>query len=766
MIWLQNFHFRSSTISKFIPDFELATLYGIYTKLVGFNGAKPLKSMDWRSSFRGFLSKGDREAEAIFSEYRRTADDVTFKKRAEALIGRGSQKAPKRGGNRSSATSSSSSSSGPTPVDADAYAGTAMVRFRQMLKGGDAQAQAIHAAFRASGDRDVFLQQVTAHTAQETRGQWARGPGHAAAATVPLPGAGLTGRTAKEAHAAQAQAARHRPIILSSNMARREQLPAAQHRSSSSSSSSNRRRRRRRDDGSNSRWGSNDEAIGRAAAAAAQAIPQPAENGAATAKNKREESPDASRALSNLPGVHLDNPPGTEECEICHIPEAPAAGGEFPAISPTSPTPDRPGYRTAAGGWSDQTQQQQQQQQRASHQAQMTRQQQEQQRRQRQHQLLEQHRRQQREEEEQRQLEEQKSAEEALAAEAEKSANALLRRIYASRDTAGGEVFEGVIAELRYAADAARHAPTPEGSRDYSAEEERRRFGRGDAAVRAAQPLRRVPLLLRVPAAEHQITGTLFGMLVRQKLVPDSPALGVALRYVLDALHDRTSDPAVDAAAAEVGGAAAAKALGGRMYRCFGIFALRQFVPRLMEWPHFCGHLLHARRGAAPRARAADASSSARHDAAGRRGGGGARAPAASQRRSGSGSSGSSGNGCTAKLIADAGASSSSSSSSSSRSFGAGRRSSARQNKVEAAAARRQQDVGLGWEDSWMQIVVATRRFPGRNRRRSAYRVEAASTRIARKERADSVMGMLGLKGPRRPPLRCCPVRIQRLCRR
>ena len=152
---------------------------------------------------------------------------------------------------------------------------------------------------------------------------------------------------------------------------------------------------------------------------------------------------------------------------------------DFPALSPTSPTPDR--YRVIAtlpGGWSAEAEQQQlqlqqqQQQQRASHQAQMTRQQQqqqlqqqhhqrqqEQQRRQRQQEFLEQHRRQQREEEQQRQLEEQKSAEEALAAEAEKSANALFRRIYASRDTAGGEVFEGVIAELCYAADAARHAP-------------------------------------------------------------------------------------------------------------------------------------------------------------------------------------------------------------------------------------------------------------------------------------------------------------------
>jgi CCR4-NOT transcription complex subunit 1 len=73
----------------------------------------------------------------------------------------------------------------------------------------------------------------------------------------------------------------------------------------------------------------------------------------------------------------------------------------------------------------------------------------------------------------------------------------------------------------------------------------------------------------RYPDRELLITGILFGVLVQNQLVT-SMALGIALRYVLEALRQ----PA-----------------GSKLFQ-FGVQALAQFQDRLPEWPQYCALLL------------------------------------------------------------------------------------------------------------------------------------------------------------------------------
>ena len=73
----------------------------------------------------------------------------------------------------------------------------------------------------------------------------------------------------------------------------------------------------------------------------------------------------------------------------------------------------------------------------------------------------------------------------------------------------------------------------------------------------------------KYPDKELRITGILFGSLIQHQLVSFLP-LGVALRYVLDALR---------------------KPAGSKMFK-FGLYALEQFKPRLYEWPQYCSHIL------------------------------------------------------------------------------------------------------------------------------------------------------------------------------
>jgi len=61
----------------------------------------------------------------------------------------------------------------------------------------------------------------------------------------------------------------------------------------------------------------------------------------------------------------------------------------------------------------------------------------------------------------------------------------------------------------------------------------------------------------------------LFGALIQHQLVQQL-TLGLALRYVLDALRKPVQD---------------------KMHR-FGTFALQQFMGRLHEWPKYCTHIL------------------------------------------------------------------------------------------------------------------------------------------------------------------------------
>ncbi|MCO5612109.1 hypothetical protein L7F22_066371 [Adiantum nelumboides] len=71
------------------------------------------------------------------------------------------------------------------------------------------------------------------------------------------------------------------------------------------------------------------------------------------------------------------------------------------------------------------------------------------------------------------------------------------------------------------------------------------------------------------PERELRITAILFGSLIKHQLV-SSLTLGIALRYVLDALR---------------------KPLDSRMFS-FGLAALEKFRDRLVEWPQYCNHIL------------------------------------------------------------------------------------------------------------------------------------------------------------------------------
>lgn len=73
----------------------------------------------------------------------------------------------------------------------------------------------------------------------------------------------------------------------------------------------------------------------------------------------------------------------------------------------------------------------------------------------------------------------------------------------------------------------------------------------------------------KYPDKELRITGILFGSLIQHQLVSFLP-LGVALRYVLDALR---------------------KPPNTKMFK-FGLYALEQFKARLCEWPQYCSHIL------------------------------------------------------------------------------------------------------------------------------------------------------------------------------
>ncbi|KAI7898110.1 CCR4-Not complex component, Not1-domain-containing protein [Cokeromyces recurvatus] len=73
----------------------------------------------------------------------------------------------------------------------------------------------------------------------------------------------------------------------------------------------------------------------------------------------------------------------------------------------------------------------------------------------------------------------------------------------------------------------------------------------------------------KYPDKELSITSILFGSLIQHRLVSYVP-LGIALRYVLDALRNP---------------------MGSKMFN-FGVQALRQFQSRLSEWPQYCAHLL------------------------------------------------------------------------------------------------------------------------------------------------------------------------------
>ncbi|KAI8922013.1 CCR4-Not complex component, Not1-domain-containing protein [Powellomyces hirtus] len=73
----------------------------------------------------------------------------------------------------------------------------------------------------------------------------------------------------------------------------------------------------------------------------------------------------------------------------------------------------------------------------------------------------------------------------------------------------------------------------------------------------------------RYPEKELAITSVLFGAMIQNQIVT-SRALGMALRYVLDALR---------------------QPVGSRLFK-FGIQALSQFQARLGEWPQYCSLLL------------------------------------------------------------------------------------------------------------------------------------------------------------------------------
>jgi CCR4-NOT transcription complex subunit 1 len=81
----------------------------------------------------------------------------------------------------------------------------------------------------------------------------------------------------------------------------------------------------------------------------------------------------------------------------------------------------------------------------------------------------------------------------------------------------------------------------------------------------------------KYPEKELRITGILFGTLIQEQLV-SSITLGIALRYVLEALRKAPSLPG-------------ATSSNGKMFE-FGMFALEQFKGRLHEWPQYCSHIV------------------------------------------------------------------------------------------------------------------------------------------------------------------------------
>ena len=81
----------------------------------------------------------------------------------------------------------------------------------------------------------------------------------------------------------------------------------------------------------------------------------------------------------------------------------------------------------------------------------------------------------------------------------------------------------------------------------------------------------------RYPEKELRITAILFGALIQEQLV-NSITLGIALRYVLEALRKPPSPPGSTSSS-------------GKMFK-FGMFALEQFKGRLHEWPQYCSHIV------------------------------------------------------------------------------------------------------------------------------------------------------------------------------
>jgi len=81
----------------------------------------------------------------------------------------------------------------------------------------------------------------------------------------------------------------------------------------------------------------------------------------------------------------------------------------------------------------------------------------------------------------------------------------------------------------------------------------------------------------KYPERELRITGILFGTLIEEQLV-SSITLGIALRYVLEALRKMPSPPGSTTSS-------------GKMFD-FGMFALEQFKGRLHEWPQYCSHIV------------------------------------------------------------------------------------------------------------------------------------------------------------------------------
>eukprot|EP00934_Nitzschia_sp_Nitz4_P003719 Nitzschia sp. Nitz4//scaffold308_size21609//5174//12956//NITZ4_008602-RA/size21609-processed-gene-0.37-mRNA-1//-1//CDS//3329547152//3709//frame0 len=81
----------------------------------------------------------------------------------------------------------------------------------------------------------------------------------------------------------------------------------------------------------------------------------------------------------------------------------------------------------------------------------------------------------------------------------------------------------------------------------------------------------------RYPEKELRITGIIFGTLIQEQLV-SSITLGIALRYVLEALRKEPGPPGTASSSS-------------KMFQ-FGMFALEQFKGRLHEWPQYCSHIV------------------------------------------------------------------------------------------------------------------------------------------------------------------------------